>query len=590
MPPKQDARQFHWIHKDTDSLRLSGSDGEEATNILRFVQQNRPTISRRRRPLSRSAHHDFVAFRTESTPSTSHNSEDKHESDKLSSRKRPKSMSALQSRWRLGVPINNATSGSGVDPFESAVVPISSSMWSLLQYTKTSLLNGAGGYKLELFNDDMKPMMEMYHAAIKYTFRDLIHYKHILFPVLAAFSRRVQRLSSTAFGEDQNPDHYAGLATRAVRTSLAENAQDRQIMSSVATGVHFLICAAGLAGQPEETDIHIRAFLRFLPFVNTKTLLGQWELDVANSWDIINAVASGRAPIMQTATIDPDSMLPSRLRLLHQELQLAQSRMRSLVTDHAAIYRYQARFIHNKYDLMQYPAEDLDLSLGTGLEEAMEAGIIHPQMQGVVRNTLDCLTVAKVIWQIPELATKEDANWLCRKSRATLHELLSMTDAKQIDHSTHLGRLAECLRRTLIIVLMSAQYRVTYMFRQQLAVRLQEALLQILMHEQQQSEASPASIDSVTTPPANIMNDLLLWMLFTGYWAALKTFDSDWFAQKAIEVAVEKLKLRSFHDLDAVMTRYLYARTVQHDALRSLATLLYQHISVEGREKDNTGI
>lgn len=563
MAPKQDPnqRQFHWIHKDVDSSQLSRSDGLEATHLLQFVQRNRSNTARRRRRVSRTSRHDFIAFETGSRMTAqAHRVEDEpHNSEYKAT---PSSMHAMQSRWRLHVPINDVTSGSGIDPFASAVVPISTSMWSLLQYTRASILNGAGGYKLEVFSKDLKPMMDMYQAAVEYTFHNLIHYKHILYPILAAFSRRVQRLSDNALGQLQSPEQYTALATQAVRTSLADNSHNRQIMSSIATGVHFLICAAGLAGQAEETDIHINAFLRFVPFLDTKTLVGYWELDLANSWDIVNSVTTGKAPITRVAASEPGPMPAARLALVKEELQQLsrRSRPRSQVDPKSPIGKYQRLTAQNRYDLMQNPSEDLNHTLGTGLAEAIDIGLIHSRILPIVRSILDCLTVAHVIWTAPEIATKEDSSWLCRKSRAALHNLLSMTGAKQIGQLTYSGQLAECLRRTLIIVLMSAQYRVMYMSREILAARLKEALLLILTHNH---EPSPAA--AVTT------HSLLLWMLITGYWTALDLVHEAWFAQMAIYVAVQKLDYKEFDDLDKLMNRYLYARTVQHGALRRLA-------------------
>lgn len=189
-------------------------------------------------------------------------------------------------------------SGSAVDPFAATVVPISGNMFSLLQYARQAIKAGAGGYRLDIFPHSLRPMTHMYQAAINHVFQNIMRLRHIMFPILAAFSRRLRLLNDSPFSSAQNPDWYLQLATQAVRASLNENMDDDNALGHIATGVHYLICSAGLAGRFEESNVHIRAFLKFLPYVNTNSLVGYWDFDTASSLDLLNAAALGEEPII----------------------------------------------------------------------------------------------------------------------------------------------------------------------------------------------------------------------------------------------------------------------------------------------------
>ena len=560
-------KDFYWINKDLGSSQLSRSQGQEATSILRFVQQKTPHVRRHRRNPASKKHHDFVAFETARRPRLQPSTVGVRLNSYF-----PNSMRSMQSRWRLDVPSNNLTSGSAVDPFSSAVTPITAPVHALLQYTKTSLLSGAGGYKLEVFPEGLRPMVDMYRAAVQYAFQDMIRFEHIMYPMLAAFSRRLQRLNDNQSIANHDVDHYAAKATAAVRTSIAAHLDDKQLLSSIATGVHFLICASGLSGSFEETRLHINAFLKLLPYIDTKTTVGYWEVDLASSWDVMNSAAIGQAPTMRVATSDPGPMPAARMVAIKDHLnRLISSPGISNAAD-TKLRNYHARGLQSKFDLMRHPSEDLDLHLGSSLDEVANTNLLRSPITRTLQDLLDCLVVAKLVWRAPDLATKEDTEWLCKRSRAVLHSFLSMTEAKRIDTSTFAGRQAECVRLTLIIVLMSAQYRLTHISRRQQSLRLRAALMPIARLDWAKPHRAPSAERQGSG--FNI-HELLLWILLTGHWAATDTPEAAWFAETAVEVATQKLDLKDYDDLHLVMTRYLYSKTVQREALENVTALMH---------------
>ncbi|KAK5939420.1 hypothetical protein PMZ80_008724 [Knufia obscura] len=574
-------RQFHWVNKVPESSQLSRSQGQEASSILKFVQKNRNTVYRRRQRPNNKTTHDFVAFETDVKPEPPELAEDDIEAADAARGKRDalNGIRSMQSRWRVNVPTNNLMKGSGIDPFASTVIPMTDSTFSLLQYTKASMLTGSGGYKVDIFSDQLRPFTDLYQAAVGYAFKEMVRSKHIIYPMLAVFSRRMRTLNDHPFAQAQDPDRYLLLATHAVRTSIAEHINDKDAMTYIATGVHFLICAAGLAGRFQESNMHISAFLKFLPYIDTNTLVGYWEWDTACSLDMVNAASTGEEPTIKIANSDPGPMPMARKVMFQDKLNAMKFQMCQTVDPAEAsadITRYRERVVNNKFDTMQNPAEDLEAQLGSGLEAAFRTGVLSELMQPVLENLFDCLLVAKVIWRAPGLATRDDARWLCRKSKATLHELISLTGSKKIDTSTFFGQQAECLRQTLVILLMSAQSRLLRLSRKEQAARLKTALTPIVRLDwnspSRRKDAKPQSVAGLHADEHQyVPNEMLLWMCMTGHWAASEAPEETWFAGASVAIAQHRLGLTDYNDLHRTMTKYLYSKTVQRESLMAIA-------------------
>lgn len=589
MAQRQNAnqKQFHWINKDLESSRLSRSQGQEATSILRFVQQNRAKSRRgRQRFLRGTKLHDFVAFETDAGSEISHSTEKlvSETSQTASERKDGAafgSLRSMQSRWRVTrIPVNNITSGSAIDPFVCSIVPITLPMYTVIQFARNSILNGAGGYKLNVFPDQIKPMGEMYEAAVHYTLHSAIRHKHIVYPLLAAFSRLMPTMESLPTARTQHPDQYLQLGSEAVRAAITEHMADDNTMSSVATGVHFLVSAAALSGRTEEVTIHLNAFMKLLPYVNTKTLVGYWEVDLMHSWAVRMAGSRDQAPFIKVAVCDPGPFSPSRMALFRQQLDHLRETGEPHSTLEIKVHEYRPRPLRLQFDLLRNPSEDFDLNLGSSLEVLIRTRQLHSAILPIVSSLLDCLTVAKIVWRAPETATKQDTDWLCKRSRVVLHESLSLCRGKRFDTSTFKGQQAACFRQTLNIVLMGAISRQLHLSRPEQAERLKALLLPTIgvdwnTQQQQQEEESDSSVAVFNNPESTSgqydMHEMLLWILLTGYWVAAGTIYGEWFAEHAVDVAVRRLGLKGYGDLHVIMTKYLYSKTVQRESLEQVA-------------------
>lgn len=209
---------------------------------------------------------------------------------------------------------------------------------------------------------------------------------------------------------------------------------------------------------------------------------------------------------------------------------------------------YRNRVSHYSFDMMQNPAQDLELQLGSALNDAMVANKFHPLITPTISKILECLMVAKLVWRAPEFATKKDTKWICRRAKAVLHELVTLDAFRKESISDLAGQQAECLRLTLLIVMKSVNHRVLHLSRKAQAARLRTALSELVY-----IGCLDGFGQSMGTETDQQSSEILLWMLFIGYWATGEGPDALWLAQHMISVATRKLGLRNFHELEEVM-------------------------------------
>lgn len=539
----------------------------------------------------RSAH-DFVAFKT-SSGKFAHSLQ--HAAGESSLIRAP-DFRAAQTRWRLNIPVNNVTQGSGVDPFAATVIPMNDAIFSLLQYAKSSMIRGAYGYRLELIPHELRPMSHMYQSAQEYIFEHVLRYDYLIYPFLAAFSQRFYaQAGPTALSSLQHPDWYLHQGTRAVRTAIIENINDASVLSRISTGVCFLVCSTGMMFRCEETRIHIQAFMKFLPYLDTKDMVGYWKLETIAALDVLISVALGLEPVLRVATSDPGPLSLSEKNLIKESLLSIQQKESHFRSDAYTKVGWDGCPSGVSLDLMRNPTEDLSLDLGCGFDEALTADILHPSISGPLTKLLECLTVAKLVWRAPKYASKRETQWLCRRSQAVLHELLSLNGARKIPSSTSLGKYAECLRLTLIITMTSALYRL-HRSRSMQSGRLRAVLSSVVEIRfcntprgfRIGDDLEVIDVGELAGHQATRGSDeLLLWMLFMGYWASSDTVDTGWFAEAIVRLSRQYLQPRNFSDLESIMMKYLYSKTVQRGSLARVAAMISE---VKSPSSDTTSM
>lgn len=572
-----------WIIKDVQSASLTRSNEVEATKKAKFVQQRSRKVLKRPRPSRDESNYDFVAFQTTSQQPRDHvleavdNAAPTHT---LFDQANHRTLHAGQ--WLHHLPRlsnDNTLYGSGIDPFQSAIVPITSDLFELIGYSKASILLGAGGYKTEAFHPHLRPFADMYDAAAHLTLTNILRFEHVLYPVLAAFSQRLHCRGQFPFALAYNPDHYIRFSLQALSAAISDGTHSGDHARSLALGIYFMVFATGMAGRLAESQLHVRAFLRLLPHLNTTVLAEFWLVDTAISMDIINSSHLGDCPIIGFASGDPGPMARRRHSKFMEklaELKRENSGTQSQIYEDCEIIDFGPKNAFRRFDLLQCPKAMIELDLGSSLSAALHARKIHPRLSPVLAKVLKCLDVAKVIWNSSGLTTQQDSTWLCGRVKAVLSEMLSMQSAFTGDELPLADRQARCLLLTLIIVTMGAFHRMLHMSRVSLTIRLKTAMMELLNDESPTSHKCPDNPEHMLQNRA--ANEMHLWILVTGYWASAYTSNASWFKDKASIVACV-LDLRSRQQLHELMSRYLWSKTVQYRSLSEVWEHLQQRQS-----------
>lgn len=535
--------------------------------------------------------HDFVAFKTSTQNSTRFVQHNAAEGDTT----RVNNLRAAQTRWRLNIPMNNITRGSGLDPFAATIIPMSSDLVSLLHYAKSAMIRGAYGHRLDVLPHDLRPMTHMYQSAQEYVFERVLRHEYLLYPFLAAFSQRFRSLTSAESPSSlQNPEWYHHMGIRAVRTAIADNGDNASTMDTISIGVCFMVCATAMMFRCEETRIHLQAFMKFLPYLDTKNMIGYWRLETVSALDIFMSAALGQEPVLRVATSDPGPLSTSEKALIKENLALAQQTCESQATLGSMSTIFGLQQAKNPFDLMRNPAQDLDFDLGQALQDRRLIKKLHPLIVGPIAKLLECLMVAKFVWRAPQHVTTRETQWLCRRSQAVLHDLLSLNNARKIPTCTSIGRYSECLRLTLILVMTSALYRLQLSRKMQverLKVALERVVSDRILSDTLSGwteEAAMRSEGTVHDEPSHESDELLLWMLFIGYWASSGTIDTPWFAEAIPHIGRDCLNVKTLEEVEAIMRKYLYGKTVQHFSLTEVAALLSGGTSSASTTSSNT--
>jgi hypothetical protein len=564
MSPESSEQKFLWINKNRNSTKFAGCQGNEARSAHIFVQKGAQSLHR-----SSRAVYDSIAFQIEKKQPLS---------TQAHSRAAAKKAATTNRAHNLSLPNNNVTPGSACDPFMVSILPAVDAVHTLMQYSRHCILIGSGGHKTEAFEPHLRPFKDMYHAAADLTMSYIVRYEHVLYPMMAAFAQRSRCRQQYPFTNLYDPVQYLQTALVSVRRALTETSSlgrhaDVEFMKSIATGINFLIFAAGLAGRLVESQLHIQALLRLSHCFDYSTLTDCWLMDTAATFDILYSAYSRKPPALKSVSLTmvtiPDCR---RLQLLQWAFALRHDPVRKANTMKSVMShetKKVSREVFMKFDLMLFPEEDLDVDLGESFSEALMSGQIHPQIRPVLREILECLDIARVIWHRPDSISKTDSSWLCYRAKATLHRLLFVAASNDFDDGTLRGRYAECLVVTLTIILEGACHRMLHITTERHVHRLRSTLQSLLDDE----ESTTSSSEVTLKDSAEHLRKMLLWIFIMGFWAGQYTSSAGWFSNQAV-ISARRLGLESHDDIHKVMKGYLYSKTVQYECIAQVANQL----------------
>lgn len=558
-----------WINKSSSSSNLTHSIDAEASEISTFVQRRTQEAQRATQNRRPTARHDWVAFHA-TEPKLGDHTLPKHKRPKASAC-RTKQVLHRQSDAPLIATENTTPSthniffSSRFDPFDSAVVPVTADLYALIIYARNSILVGAGDCKIEVFKPSMQPFVGLYQAASDFILANVLRYKHVLYTLLACYSQRLRCRKQFPFSALYDPDQYFRDALSTLRGAVSSGVTSNEWANTLAISIHLMIFCTSMSHRIAESRVHVGAFLRLLPNINTTTPCEYWLLHSATSLDIINAAHSGDSPIIRDTLCDPGNMLTARQAQFEVKLQDLRrdpdfSRLSSFELGKNDILQPERTYM--RFNLLQFPKADLDLDMGAALTTALHNGQMHPKLILVTSKVLACLDVAKVIWNADDFANRQDCEWLCRRTKAVLYELLTLQPV--FDGATKNLRdcKAKCLLLTLIVYVTGAYHRMLHLSREALVKRLKAAIRELTRHE-----------DYASRPHSHADASMCLWIFMTGFWASHQMESRAWY-KGLVTDAARNLGLHTPQALHKSMNKYLWSNTVQQYTLYEVAECL----------------
>jgi hypothetical protein len=137
--------------------------------------------------------------------------------------------------------------------------------------------------------------------------------------------------------------------------------------------------------------------------------------------------------------------------------------------------RLSNAIMSHRVDILSDASTTMDFSLGSGLERALEANVIQPDLAFILEDLLDVVTVAKHVWRTPN-GTRDDADWMCKRARAVCHRLLAIPSQLPFPETSAHAAKTEALRLALLLMVTRCTNRMTFRSAQPNMRRLQRAL------------------------------------------------------------------------------------------------------------------
>lgn len=463
----------------------------------------------------------------------------------------------------------------------------------LLKYYFTMATTGAHVDKTEVLPSHLQPVhryITVREGAMRNCIQDKVEFTALMV-IMAARMVHLSRIPLTGFAR---PEYYMQQALSAVQAKMVD-CQRRGLPGdrTVVRGIHCLALAEWISGQFETASTHIRAAKLLLPLLDLEDPIDAFVAHGIVNVDKLIAIETGRVPDLPLM-FDPGPLDECRMADIRGELcafadgsldPVIQSSPRSPVPDACKL---TSAIMSHQVDILADASENLDLGLGTGFECALTAATdtIHSALASVLEDLLDVLTVAKYVWRTPN-ATRDDADWMCRRARAICHRLLALPATLAEEESSSVrARKTEVLRIALLLVVLRCTNRVSFRSAQPNMRRLQRALYGIDTNWASTTTIArpldPACETTTTTvahhpdPLSRSRpydeNELLLWVLLTGHFSAQGEPDEElWFLMRAAFVAEQRLGIRDYEGLRDLMARYLYSKTQQEQSLMVVA-------------------
>lgn len=457
--------------------------------------------------------------------------------------------------------------------------------------------------KIEVLPPYLQPV-QRYTRVGETMLQSCMHNKLKLTSLLMIMSARMVHLSRIPLVGSAQPEHYMQMTLMSVRQKMLE-CQQKGVRADapLVQSIHALALAAWICQHFEEASTHIRAAKSLLPLLDMDDPYHLFTAQGLVNIDQMIAIETGWLPKFPLM-FDPGPLNPARLAAIKEDIaDFADGRRHPTLYPHSPVphaMKLSNALISHQVDILADASTILDFRLGRGFEDALQANLIGPALASILRDMLDCVAVAKYIWRTSS-ATREDADWLCKRMRAVCHRLLLLPAKLPFAESSIAATTDEALRLALLLIVLRCTNRMAFRSAQPNMRRLQRALFGIDTnwcspnessqphshtpeHEGSAQNCLPTPIAFQHSPnlaPTSSSaswgkydsNALLLWTLMTGHFNAQGEPEEAWFLLRAAFVARHYLGIFDYDALEHFMTDFLFSNTQQRNSL--IAVSLY---------------
>jgi Fungal specific transcription factor domain len=404
-----------------------------------------------------------------------------------------------------------------------------------------------------------------------------VYHEHHIYSLLSAISIRLKGI----FGREingQSPAMYRANASHHLRQELVRNSESGSIDKHTLLDILFLCVSEIAHGEYESAHEHLTVVGKLYHILDTREHFDFWISETAAHVDNQLALSTGGRPVLPF-DFDPGPMLPERMAALKRELK---SMLDQEVADSYRLPNPRSLTISSPprglKDAIADLAASLDLRMGSHFEWGLKIGIFNVQMGRVVRDLVDCVAIAKVVWLSPH-AVCFDAEWLCRKARAVMRSLLALAPENNIGPQDLVGKCMESARLALLIMMSHACTMIGFQTAQANVKRLQKAMAFAFEFwcPVVGLTLECAKFDDRTLDPfVMIQLQFILFSLMTGLWSASECPSLEqWFLVRAVNVC-RIVGIRNFFELQEHLVFFLYAKTMQEASVRKVALHLEQ--------------
>lgn len=446
-------------------------------------------------------------------------------------------------------------------------MPITKNIEVLIKYFCTMASTGSHVDKTEVLPARLQPARR-YATTRDHILRSIMQDKIEFTSLMVVMSSRMVYLSRIPLTGLARPEYYMHLALTSVRQKMLDF-QARGVPGDniLVRGIHSLALSDWICQRFEAAVTHVQAVKVLLPLLDLDDPIDMHVAQGTFNVDKMIAIETGWLPEFPLM-FDPGPLDETRMSLICEELEdFASGHLEPVMYAHSPVpdaSKLSSAIMSHQVDILADASTTMDFSLGAGFDEALIADCIDAALSAILADLLDVLAVAKYVWRTPN-ATRQDADWMCKRARAICYRLLALPAELPFPETSAYAAKTEAIRIALLLMVLRCTNRMSFRSAQPNMRRLQRALSLHGIDTNWSSLNSPRR--SGSDECVYNENELLLWVLMTGLFSAQGEPEELWFLLRAAYVAERHLGIKNVAGLKEIMGRYLYSKTRQERSL-----------------------